>query len=426
MSTSNKTGTTADTPLAITVQSHRSAIPLLVAIGILYAAFGIVLGLLQGGLPPLLRSRGFDIGSIGWLFAILLPFGLTFLWAPLVDSIPLSRKTPRVAWILAAQAVSIIVLLAIAATETVHPAILFGLALTVAFAAATMDVALDALSVTAVPPSYRPVAASLKLCALSLGAIIGGGVFVALSHRLGWQSLFLGFAVLMFFAPLPLVFNRDYDAPMSDIAPLRASLLVTLRRTGNGRQLALLAFTSCVLFALFSLNRIMLVDVKVPLAKIGWIVGTLTPLCGLAASAIAAPLLTRLGPQRSILAFAAISITSVGLMLFGLQTHVQAWCIVGTISVNGGVSGFYVVICATILGWARSQQPATDYAALFGISRLISTIFLIGLTQLLPFIGWSIFYVGAIVALLAAVLLLHRFRAEFTSQFVDEKRFVGQ
>jgi MFS family permease len=422
MTALNSTATTTGTAAAAPRDAGRSAIPLLASIGILYVAFGTILGLLQGGLPPLLRSRGFDIGSIGWLFAILLPFGLTFLWAPLIDTLPLSRQRPRVAWILAAQAAAIIVLMTIAVAETANPAVLFGLALVVAFSAATMDVALDALSVTAVQPRYRPIAASLKLCALSLGSIIGGGVFLALSRDLGWRPLFLGFAALMLLAPLPLVINRTYDPPVSEAAPPRASLKTTLQRAGGARQLALLAFVSCVLFALFSLNRIMLVDIHVPLATIGWVVGTLTPLCGLAASALAAPLLTRVGPQPSIFTFAAISIASVALMLLGLETATQLWCIVGAIAVNGGVAGFYVVICATILGWARSEQPATDYAALFGISRLISTIFLIGLTQLLPFIGWPAFYVGAALALFTTVLVLYRFRAELVAQFVDRKR----
>lgn len=393
-------------------EGDRSVFPLLASIGVLYVAFGVLLGLLQGGLPPLLRSRGFDIGSIGWLFAVLLPFGLTFLWAPLIDSIALSRNTPRVAWILAAQTVSIVVLLTIAVGEGEPPVILFALALTVAFAAATMDVALDALSVMAVPPRYRPIAASLKLCALALGSIVGGGVFLALSQVVGWRLLFAGLAFVMLLAPLPLVLNRDYDPPFDAANRRQASLKATLCRAGNGELLAVLAFTSCVLFPLFSLNRIMLVDLHVPLTTIGWVVGTLAPLAGLAASALAAPLLTRVGPQPSIVVFALVLITAAGMMLVGLETRMPAWCMAGAIAANAGSTGFYVVICATILGWSRSLQPATDYAALFGISRLMSTIFVIALTQLLPVIGWSAFYVGSVFAIGAVVLVLYCFRAE--------------
>lgn len=71
-------------------------------------------------------------------------------------------------------------------------------------------------------------------------------------------------------------------------------------------------------------------------------------------------------------------------------------------------SGFFVILSATTLGWARGNQPATDYAVLYGASRLIATVLLIGLANLVARIGWPIFYIGASIALVIATLLLRR------------------
>ncbi|KAB2676674.1 hypothetical protein [Brucella tritici] len=55
--------------------------------------------------------------------------------------------------------------------------------LVIAFAAAMMDLALDALAATSVPAEARAVAGGLKVGALSLGSMVGGGVFVAMRTR---------------------------------------------------------------------------------------------------------------------------------------------------------------------------------------------------------------------------------------------------
>ncbi|KPA99377.1 protein of unknown function (DUF894) [Pseudomonas asplenii] len=94
-------------------EGHRNYWRLLPRIGLLYLAFGILFGLVQGGLPPLLRAQGLELGRMGWLFLLLLPFGMTFLWAPWVDRWRWPWCEHRVGWILAMQAVAIIAVVSI-------------------------------------------------------------------------------------------------------------------------------------------------------------------------------------------------------------------------------------------------------------------------------------------------------------------------
>ena len=62
---------------------HSSSRRVMLAMGVLYVGFGVLAALLQGGLPPVLRARGLSVAQIGWTFALYLPIGLSFLWAPL-------------------------------------------------------------------------------------------------------------------------------------------------------------------------------------------------------------------------------------------------------------------------------------------------------------------------------------------------------
>lgn len=76
--------------------------------------------------------------------------------------------------------------------------------------------------------------------------------------------------------------------------------------------------------------------------------------------------------------------------------------------ISAGANGFYVIFCAMTLGWAKGSQPATDYAALYGVSRLAATLLMVGVTRLISLIGWPAFYACAAIALIVASVIFQR------------------
>ncbi|WP_273822826.1 MFS transporter [Pseudomonas asplenii] len=388
-------------------EGHRNYWRLLPRIGLLYLAFGILFGLVQGGLPPLLRAQGLELGRMGWLFLLLLPFGMTFLWAPWVDRWRWPWCEHRVGWILAMQAVAIIAVVSIGLGQQWSAVALLALGLLVAFAAATMDLALDALVTETTPAHSRALAGAMKVGALSIGAMTGGGVFVMLFERLGWQAIFLAVAGLLALTTLPILGWRPAVGQRHAAEP-SASLFRALAQPMMRRRLLLLSVVSSVLISLFSLNRVMLIDLGVPLETVGSVVGLLSPLCGLFAAVLAPWTLRRLGLRTSLAVFCVLGLLAVMLLLLGAWQGRQALAMLGAITINLGVSGLYVVICAVILGWANSRQAATDYAALYGISRLIALFVLMTLMQGLTRLGWPVFYGLGLLALPLAVSLLSR------------------
>lgn len=379
---------------------------LLASTAALYASFGLIYGLMQGGLPPLMRARGIDLAAIGWAFLMLVPFGLTFLWAPIVDAFSPIRSVPRIGWIVLMQGLTITVLMIVANGESFTPIALLGLGVIVAFAAATMDLALDALCAACVPAAHRTTAGGLKVASLALGGILGGGVFVATAGQLGWSATFHICALVSALATVPIIFHRTWDRPAQQHAKERSRLLSIIRRPEMRHRIRLLTFATCSMVALAFFNRVMLVDLGVPIERIGWIVGTGAPLCGLIASLLTIPILRNFGSGFGVVLFATICVGSAGAMTAGIVNMNSAPALVGAIAMNAGTSGFFVILSATTLGWAKGTQPATDYAVLYGASRLVATVALIIIANVVQRIGWPAFYSIAGLALIISTMLL--------------------
>jgi PAT family beta-lactamase induction signal transducer AmpG len=110
---------------------------------------GLPLLLVFGTLSFRLRDAGIDRTTIGFLSWVALVYAFKFVWAPLVDRMPLPGLTRtlgrRRAWLLLAQCGVAAGLCGMAVSDPQHQLpLLVGFALLTAFCSATQDIALDA------------------------------------------------------------------------------------------------------------------------------------------------------------------------------------------------------------------------------------------------------------------------------------------
>ncbi|WP_138464244.1 hypothetical protein [Poseidonocella sp. HB161398] len=391
----------------IMTREGPSQIALLAALTALYAGFGAVLGLIQGGLPPLLMAAGMGTGAAGLAYGFYMPFGLAFLWAPWIDCwrLPLvSRFGARRGWIVATQALTILAVAGVALVPGDAIALLIALGFLAAFSMATMDLALDGLAVERIAPQARNWAAGLKLAALASGSMFGGGLLVARFADWGRETSFLVLAALLAVLLLPVLALGLPERPAREESA-HASLLRLLRDPESRARLLRLVAICAVIFPASGLNRLMLVAIGVPLGQIGWVVGTLGPAGMIAASALAIPLMNRAGHRRSLLVFGAVSLAAILLMLWGVILGDTRPALAGAVVIGGSVGGIFVVYAAMILGWARGAQPVTDYAAYYGIGRFIAAVAMLLSAQLARYIDWTWYF--AVLALLFVLLMAH-------------------
>jgi predicted MFS family arabinose efflux permease len=338
-----------------------------------------------------------SVDQIGLTFALYLPFAFAFLWAAWIDRYPFRLVGPRTGWIALAQIVAAAFLTVVAFAEVWPLWILFGLGLAITTSAATMDLALEAVAVRRLKDRARGWGASAKMAGVALGAIVGGGVLVGLFDRLGWTGAFIALAALQVLA---LVWLLASGLPTRDLAGAmasRPSLQLSLRRPGQAGRLGRLVMVIGSMAMLFMLNRVTLIDLGASTAEVGWIVGTAAPAAGFVAALLSGFLIRRRSEVIAQAAFIALSIAAGTAMLAAVLYSSKPLGMAAAIIGYGGFSGLFVVACSRLLAWADSDQPATDYAALYSLATL-ATLVIAGLCSLLPErIGWSAYYSLALV-----------------------------
>ena len=149
---------------------------------------GLPLLLVLGTLGFWLREAGIDRSTIGYLSWVALFYAGKWLWAPLVDRVPILFLTKRLgrrrSWLLFAQALIIFGLIGMATTDpkqNLEPIVWF--ALLVAFGSATQDIALDAFRIESAKAQYQAALAASYQTGYRLAMIWAGAGALWLAAR---------------------------------------------------------------------------------------------------------------------------------------------------------------------------------------------------------------------------------------------------
>jgi PAT family beta-lactamase induction signal transducer AmpG len=144
--------------------------------------------LVLGTLGFWLREAGIDRSTIGYLSWVALFYAGKWLWAPLVDRVPILFLTKRLgrrrSWLLVAQAIIIFGLIGMATTDpkqNLEPIVWF--ALLVAFGSATQDIALDAFRIESAKAQYQAALAASYQTGYRLAMIWAGAGALWLAAR---------------------------------------------------------------------------------------------------------------------------------------------------------------------------------------------------------------------------------------------------
>ncbi|MCA9076126.1 MAG: MFS transporter [Planctomycetaceae bacterium] len=156
----------------------------------LYLSEGAPIGFIWLALPTWLRLADVSVEKITTLTALLVvPWTFKFAWAPLIDVLQNRWWTVR-HWIVSAQLVMGGALLPLLWLDLQQDfAIILPLLLTHAFAAATQDVAIDALCIATTDPLERGRLNGWMQAGMLLGRAAFGGGALLLSTRIGTSAV---------------------------------------------------------------------------------------------------------------------------------------------------------------------------------------------------------------------------------------------
>ena len=176
-------------------------------------AAGLPLLLVLGTLSFRLREAGIDRSTIGYLSWVGLAYAFKWMWAPLVDRLPIPYLTRQLgrrrSWLLLAQAMVIVGLVGMAISDprqTLGPVV--WCALLVAVGSATQDIALDAFRIESSEPTQQAALAASYQTGYRLAMIwAGAGVLWVAAWVQGdnsagyvqaaWQAAYLVMAASM-------------------------------------------------------------------------------------------------------------------------------------------------------------------------------------------------------------------------------------
>ncbi len=196
---------------------------------------GLPLLLVLGTLSFRLREAGIDRSTIGYLSWVGLAYGFKWVWAPLVDRLPIPFFTHRLgrrrSWLLLAQVMVMVGLVGMALTDpsqTLGPVV--WCALLVAVGSATQDIALDAFRIESAEPSQQAALAASYQTGYRLAMIwAGAGVLwvaawvqgdnAATYVQAAWRAAYLVMAASMGVGLLTVLFSKE-PIP-SELAPAR-------------------------------------------------------------------------------------------------------------------------------------------------------------------------------------------------------------
>ena len=157
-------------------------------LAMLGVASGLPLLLTGPTLQAWMKQSGVDLSTIGLLALTGLPYTLKFIWSPLVDRFALPPGRRR-GWILASQGSVALMLIAMAFADPAgHTRWVAALALGVAFASATQDIAIDAYRTELLALRWQGLGTSLHIFGYRAGMIAAGAGAMVLADRTGWRT----------------------------------------------------------------------------------------------------------------------------------------------------------------------------------------------------------------------------------------------
>jgi PAT family beta-lactamase induction signal transducer AmpG len=376
---------------------------------------GLPLYLTSSTLQAWLAVEGIDVGTVGLLSLVALPYSLKFVWSPLLDRFTPPGLGRRRGWMGLSQ---ILLLLTIAAMALGRPSegVLFlaSLSVLVAFLSATQDIAIDAYRIDVLSERQMGAGVGVSVFGYRIAMILAGGGAVALADYTTWPVAYLVMAAAMLVGLGATLGAPEPDRPVAPPLSLTEAVVEPFRefwvRLGPGAFASTLAF-----IALYKLGDNVVGNMTTPfLVETGFTlteIGVVRGVMGVAATIVGVlaggAFLSRMGILRSLWVFgivqAVTNLSYLALARAGLHQPLMVF----TINLEYFAQGLGTsALVAFLMSRCNRRFSATQYALLssfLGFSRDIGSSpsgYIAAAT------GWPAFFLISILFAVPGLLLV--------------------
>jgi PAT family beta-lactamase induction signal transducer AmpG len=417
--------------LARAMSSWRTA-----AVALLSFASGLPLGLVWYAIPDWMRDIGVDIRIVGLFSLAQVPWAFKVLWSPLMDRYVPPFWGRRRGWIALMQLALAALSLALAGVGS-HPDAIWvvgAMALAIALASASQDVAYDAYAVEVLREDEQGPAVGAKIALYRAAMLVSGGFSITLAGRWGWPAVnallsivYVAMLLITWLAPEP---EEKTEAPRTLREAVWHPFIGFLARH---RALEILAFVFLYKFAdqlAQALTRPFLIDMGYDSDQRGVALSTIGMVATIVGAFIGGWVTTLAGLGHSLWVFGLLQIFSnVGyFILAGAPAPSLPLMYAATsfeLLTSGMGTGAFSVL---LLRMTQKRFSATQYAlfsSLFALPRLLAgpiTGFVVDA------VGWPTFFLSTLVMGIPGLVMLARFvppgvkEPEFSVREVERKR----
>lgn len=399
------------------------------AVTVLGFASGLPLALTSGTLQAWMTVTGVDLATIGFFSLVGLPYILKPLWAPIMDRYVPPLFGRRRGWLLITQLLLVLGLAAMAYTSPIEATRLLALlALLVAFASASQDIAYDAYRTDILHASERGLGAALSVGAYRLAMLSSGALALVLASALGWQNTYLIMAALMGVGILGSLLGPEPEQRVQAPHSLAQAIINPLKEfvTRRGALNALLILLLILFYKLGdafagALNTTFLIrgpgfDLE-DIAVVSKGMGVLATILGAVYGGV---LLARMGLFRALLVFGLLqAVTNLGFMWLALagKQYAGLVLVIGAENLVGGMGTAAFV--ALLMALCDHRYTAFQFALLSAFASF-GRVFLSSPSGLLAkAFDWPVFFLFSFLIALPGIVLLWIMRREVQALDTD-------
>ena len=387
------------------------------SVALLSFSSGLPLGLVWYSIPDWMRSIGVDIRIVGLFTLAQAPWAFKVLWSPLMDRYVPPFWGRRRGWMAVTQIALAVIGLLFAGVGR-HPDAIWvvgALALAVALASASQDIAIDAYAVEVLREDEQGAAVGARIALYRAALVVSGGAAITAAGRLGWPTVNLLLGLI--YLPILLI---TWKAPEpEERTPAPATLREAVWHPFLGflarhRAIEILAFVFLYKFAdqlTQALTRPFLIDMGYNADHRGIALATVGLFATIAGALIGGWITTLIGLGHSLWVFGVLQIFSnLGYYFVAIAGGTVLPLMYGAAGfelLTGGLgTGAFSVL---LLRMTQKRFSATQYAlfsSLFALPRLLAGP-IAGVA--VDAMGWSTFFLTTLAVGIPGLVMLARF-----------------
>jgi len=424
----------AMTALLRAMRSWRTA-----SVALLSFSSGLPLGLVWYSIPDWMRDIGVDIRLVGLFTLAQAPWAFKVIWSPLMDRYVPPFWGRRRGWMALAQ-VALAVLGLMLAGVGRHPDAIWvvgAIALAIALASASQDIAIDAYAVDVLRAEEQGAAVGARVALYRAAMVVSGGAAITLAGRLGWPVV----NVLLGLVYLPILLLTWKAPEPEERTPAPSTLRDAVWQPFLGflarhRALEILAFV--LLYKLAdqltqALTRPFLIDMGYNADHRGIALATVGMAATIVGAFVGGWVTTLVGLGHSLWVFGFLQIFSnLGYYFVSIAGGPNLPVMYGAAGFELFTSGLGTgAFSVLLLRMTQKRFSATQYAlftSLFALPRLLAGP-IAGFS--VDAMGWSAFYLSTLVMGIPGLVMLQRFaplgvrEPHFTVEVVERKAPLG-